>query len=105
MNEHTAVIQWERQGKRCQGQISTETGALKHYPYGFASRFKDDLRSTNPEEFLVAAQAACFTTLFSFANDKSRLAPVAERHVQPPVHGAGTSVRNEHVAQWSQTLQ
>ena len=36
MTEKTAVVHWEGQGKKGQGKISTETGALKHYPYGFA---------------------------------------------------------------------
>lgn len=35
MNEKTAIVHWEGQGKKGQDQISTETGALKQYPYGF----------------------------------------------------------------------
>ena len=61
------------QGKKGQGKISTETGALKDYPYGFASRFEDDRRGTNPEEILGAAHAACFTMAFSFACDRAGL--------------------------------
>lgn len=72
--EKTASVHWEGQGKKGQGQISTETGALKQYPYGFASRFADDRRGTNPEEILGAAHAACFTMAFSFACDKAGLA-------------------------------
>ncbi len=71
MIEKTASVHWEGQGKKGQGQISTETGALKAYPYGFASRFEDDRRGTNPEEILGAAHAACFTMAFSFACDKA----------------------------------
>jgi osmotically inducible protein OsmC len=74
MIEKTAVVHWEGQGKKGQGKISTETGALKQYPYGFASRFEDDRRGTNPEEILGAAHAACFTMAFSFACDKAGLA-------------------------------
>ena len=37
MKEKTASLHWEGQGKTGQGQISTETGALQSYPYGFAS--------------------------------------------------------------------
>lgn len=74
MIEKTASVHWEGQGKTGQGQISTETGALKQYPYGFASRFEDDRRGTNPEEILAAAHAACFTMAFSFACDKAGLA-------------------------------
>jgi osmotically inducible protein OsmC len=74
MTEKTASVHWEGQGKQGQGKISTETGALKQYPYGFASRFEDDRRGTNPEELLGAAHAACFTMAFSFACDKAGLA-------------------------------
>ena len=71
MTEKTASVHWEGQGKQGQGQISTETDALKDYPYGFGSRFEDDRKGTNPEELLGAAHAACFTMAFSFACDKA----------------------------------
>ncbi len=74
MSDKTASVHWEGQGKKGQGRISTETGALKDYPYGFASRFEDDRRGTNPEEILGAAHAACFTMAFSFACDRAGLA-------------------------------
>jgi len=74
MNEKSASVHWEGQGKKGVGRISTETGALKDYPYGFASRFEDDRRGTNPEEILGAAHAACFTMAFSFACDRAGLA-------------------------------
>ncbi|ABC21384.1 OsmC family protein [Rhodospirillum rubrum] len=74
MIKKTASVHWEGQGKHGQGQISTETGALTNYPYGFASRFEDDRQGTNPEEILGAAHAACFTMAFSFACDKAGLA-------------------------------
>lgn len=74
MVDKTASVHWEGQGKQGVGRISTETGALKDHPYGFASRFEDDKRGTNPEEILGAAHAACFTMAFSFACDKAGLA-------------------------------
>jgi lipoyl-dependent peroxiredoxin len=74
MNEKTANVHWEGQGRKGQGKISTETGALRDYPYGFASRFEDDRRGSNPEELLGAAHAACFTMAFSFACDRAGLA-------------------------------
>jgi osmotically inducible protein OsmC len=67
-------VHWEGPGNKGQGQISTETGALERYPYGFASRFEDDRRGTNPEELLAAAHAACFSMAFSFACDKAGFA-------------------------------
>jgi osmotically inducible protein OsmC len=74
MPEKKASVHWEGAGKAGQGQISTETGALEKYPYGFASRFGDDRKGTNPEEILGAAHAACFTMAFSFAADKAGIA-------------------------------
>jgi len=50
---------------------------LKDYPYGFASRFGDDRKGTNPEEILGAAHAACFTMAFSFACDRAGFATTA----------------------------
>ena len=74
MIEKNASVHWEGQGKKGQGQISTETGALKRHPYGFANRFEDARAGTNPEEILAAAHAACFTMAFSFACDKAGFA-------------------------------
>lgn len=74
MAEKHASVHWEGAGKTGKGQISTETGALKDYPYGFASRFEDDRRGTNPEEIVGAAHAACFTMAFAFALEKEGLA-------------------------------
>lgn len=74
MTEKSASVHWEGQGKKGQGQISTETDALRNYPYGFGSRFEDDRKGTNPEELLGAAHAACFTMAFSFACDKAGFA-------------------------------
>jgi len=71
MIEKKATVHWEGRGKAGQGKISTETGALSAYPYGFASRFENDRRGTNPEELLGAAHAACFTMAFSFGCDKA----------------------------------
>ena len=71
MSEKSASIHWQGAGKTGQGQISTETQALKAYPYGFKSRFEDDRQGTNPEELVGAAHAACFTMAFAFAAEKA----------------------------------
>lgn len=71
MIEKLASVHWQGRGKAGAGKISTETGALKDYPYGFTSRFEDDRRGTNPEELLGAAHAACFTMAFSFGCEKA----------------------------------
>ena len=71
MIEKKASIHWDGAGKTGQGHVSTETGALKAYPYGVASRFGDDRKGTNPEEILGAAHAACFTMFFAVSCEKS----------------------------------
>lgn len=58
-----------RDGK---GAISTESGALSAYPYGFSSRFEGQ-KGSNPEELLGAAHAACFTMALSLALQNENL--------------------------------
>ena len=67
MSDKTATVHWEGRGKQGVGKISTETQALKAYPYGFASRFENDQRGTNPEELLAAALASCYSMALSGA--------------------------------------
>ncbi len=55
---------WQGGIKDGTGAISTRSGALKDYPYGFASRFEGKPGS-NPEELIGAAHAACFTMALS----------------------------------------
>jgi lipoyl-dependent peroxiredoxin len=62
-----------RDGK---GEISTRSGALNAYPYGFASRFEGKPGS-NPEELIGAAHAACFTMALSLILNEAGL--TAER--------------------------
>jgi osmotically inducible protein OsmC len=77
MSDKTAKVHWEGRGKEGLGWVSTQTDALKSYPYGYGSRFEDDRRGTNPEELLAAAHAACFTMAFSFACDSAGFETVA----------------------------
>lgn len=74
MSDKHASIRWEGAGKTGKGQISTESGALKNYPYGLASRFGDDRSGTNPEELVGAAHAACLTMAFALALESDGLA-------------------------------
>jgi osmotically inducible protein OsmC len=55
---------WQGGLKDGKGAISTESGALEAYPYGFASRFEGK-KGTNPEELIGAAHAGCFTMALS----------------------------------------
>ncbi|NPD68597.1 OsmC family protein [Lichenicola cladoniae] len=55
---------WEGGLKDGKGLLSTKSGALSDYPYGFAARFEGKAGS-NPEELIGAAHAGCFTMAFS----------------------------------------
>lgn len=68
----TGSAAWQGGIKDGKGSISTESGALKAYPYGFASRF-EGMPGTNPEELVGAAHAGCFTMAFSLILGQSNL--------------------------------
>src|SRR6201747_687056 len=55
---------WQGGIKDGKGALSTKSGALSEYPYGFASRFEGKPGS-NPEELIGAAHARCFTISLS----------------------------------------
>jgi osmotically inducible protein OsmC len=63
---------WQGGIKDGKGAISTESGALKTYPYGFASRFEGK-PGTNPEELIGAAHAGCFTMALSLILGEAKL--------------------------------
>ena len=63
---------WQGGLKDGRGAISTESGALNTYPYGFASRF-EGMRGSNPEELVGAAHAACFTMALSLILGEAKL--------------------------------
>ncbi|HSI56962.1 MAG TPA: OsmC family protein [Ideonella sp.] len=68
----TGSAAWSGGIKDGKGAISTESGALKAYPYGFASRF-EGLPGSNPEELLGAAHSACFTMALSLILGEAQL--------------------------------
>src|ERR1700742_3961616 len=63
MKNHGSAV-WSGGLKDGKGSLSTQSGALKEYPYGFASRF-EGVPGTNPEELIGAAHAGCFTMALS----------------------------------------
>jgi osmotically inducible protein OsmC len=58
------TAKWQGGLKDGKGALSTKSGALSDYPYGFASRFEGKPGS-NPEELIGAAHAGCFTMALS----------------------------------------
>ena len=63
---------WQGGVKDGKGAISTKSGALEDYPYGFVSRFEGKPGS-NPEELIGAAHAACFTMALSLILGEAKL--------------------------------
>ncbi len=63
---------WQGGIKDGKGTISTESGALNAYPYGFSSRFEGQ-RGSNPEELIAAAHASCFTMALSLILGEAKL--------------------------------
>ncbi|HEX2113140.1 MAG TPA: OsmC family protein [Alphaproteobacteria bacterium] len=63
---------WKGGLKDGKGTISTQSGAIKDYPYGFASRFEGK-PGTNPEELIGAAHAGCFTMALSLILGEAKL--------------------------------
>ena len=68
----TGSAVWSGGIKDGKGAISTKSGALKEYPYGFASRFEGK-PGTNPEELIGAAHAGCFTMALSLMLGEAKL--------------------------------
>ena len=71
MKTHGSAF-WQGGIKDGKGAISTKSGALKNYPYGFSSRFEGKPGS-NPEELIGAAHAACFTMALSLILGEAKL--------------------------------
>ena len=69
-----ADVLWNGGIKDGKGAITTASGALKSYPYGFSSRF-EGTPGTNPEELLAAAHAGCFTMALSLMLTEAQLRP------------------------------
>jgi lipoyl-dependent peroxiredoxin len=70
--QRTGSAHWNGGLKDGKGAISTASGALSDYPYGFASRF-EGVAGSNPEELLAAAHAACFTMALTLVLSESGL--------------------------------
>jgi osmotically inducible protein OsmC len=68
--ERTGSVTWDGGLRDGRGAISTQSGALADYPYGFASRF-EGVKGSNPEELLAAAHAACFTMSLTLALERA----------------------------------
>ncbi len=64
--DRTGSADWQGGLKDGKGELTTESGALSSYPYGFATRFEDK-KGSNPEELIGAALAGCYAMALSKA--------------------------------------
>jgi osmotically inducible protein OsmC len=64
--KRNATAVWHGDGKNGNGTITSQSGRLHNQPYSFDSRFKEEGKTTNPEELIAAAHAGCFTMALSF---------------------------------------
>lgn len=65
---------WNGGLKDGEGQVSTQSGAIKDVPYNFGKRFGDE-PGTNPEELIGAAHAGCFSMALSGQLNAAGLTP------------------------------
>jgi lipoyl-dependent peroxiredoxin len=72
MTTTSGSAKWQGGIRDGKGAISTKSGALNDYPYGFASRFEGK-PGTNPEELIGAAHAGCFTMALSLILGEAQL--------------------------------
>lgn len=66
-------VRWQGGLKDGKGAITTASGALSAYPYGFASRF-EGVQGTNPEELVAAEHASCFTMALALMMSEAGIA-------------------------------
>ncbi len=97
--KRTGSAAWQGGIKDGKGAISTQSGALKAYPYGFSSRF-EGLPGTNPEELIAAAHAGCFTMALSLILGEAKLTATqmdTRAEVTLEQDGAGFSITAVHL--------
>jgi len=62
--KRSASAVWKGGLQDGRGTVSTDSGVLSNVPYTFKMRFENE-KGTNPEEFVAAAHAACFSMALS----------------------------------------
>ena len=93
MKTHGTAV-WQGGIKDGKGAISTKSGALKDYPYGFSSRFEGK-PGTNPEQLIGAETGDERREIFDvrFNGKLLRVAITALRNFQPALVRSGVQKR------------
>ncbi len=90
---------WTGSLQKGQGEVTTESGALKTAKYSFGTRFGKEA-GTNPEELIGAAHAGCFAMALSAAlSEKKFEAKKLEVHAEVSIEkeGIGWSITHSHL--------
>ncbi|MEK2690760.1 OsmC family protein [Bdellovibrio sp. GT3] len=72
--ERKAEVLWRGNLQQGQGEVSTESGALKKVPYSLMRRFGNE-PGTNPEELIAAAHSSCFAMALAAALTQQGITP------------------------------
>jgi osmotically inducible protein OsmC len=72
--QRSASVVWQGGFVAGMGNISTQSGALRSYPYGVASRLESQ-RGSNPEELVAAAHASCYAMAFALVLGEAHYTP------------------------------
>ncbi len=70
-----ATAVWRGDGRTGSGNLSTDSGVLAETAYSFRTRFENE-KGTNPEEWIAAAHAGCFTMALAFGLQAAGLKPI-----------------------------
>ena len=100
MTTTSGSAKWQGGIKDGKGSISTKSGALTDYPYGFSSRFEGKPGS-NPEELIGAAHAACFTMALSLFLAEAKLTAEhleTRADVTLEKQGGGATITSVHLS-------
>lgn len=95
----TGEAVWKGTLARGTGEMKTGTGAVKA-AYSFSSRFETG-RGSNPEEFLGAAHAGCFSMAFAMILEQAGFVPAVIKTVARVAiekDGAGFSITSIELA-------
>lgn len=76
MITRSGSAKWQGGLKDGKATVSTQSGALKDQPYGFATRFEDK-PGTNPEELAGAAHASCFSMALALMLEQAGIGNVS----------------------------
>ncbi|MHB8585560.1 MAG: OsmC family protein [Thermoplasmatota archaeon] len=98
MDRHASAV-WEGSLKEGKGRVSAESKQFSEIPYTWAQRFGDE-KGTNPEEFIAAAHAACFSMASSAEMGKLGITPQridTKATISMEKTAAGNSITKSHL--------